>query len=226
MKPAQPAEALAQKPAEPTITAVIGESPVPTPAASAPLALADAQAPEESRAREIVGTEGGPPAQAAPPALALAEPTTEPGRQAPGVSEPVQTEIAERVPGPAQAPAPRMALAAPEAPGVAKPVVTPQVAETTAPVQHVQPERPAVAAVPKTGTNAWYLQLAAYTTEQIAQDLARELVPTYPTLVLSPGQNGSRMFRVMIGPLNRAESGTLLTWFRYRGFPDAFLKQE
>ena len=31
---------------------------------------------------------------------------------------------------------------------------------------------------------------------------------------------------MVIGPLNGAESGTLLTWFRYRGFPDAFLKQE
>jgi hypothetical protein len=34
------------------------------------------------------------------------------------------------------------------------------------------------------------------------------------------------MFRVVVGPLNKAESGTLLVWFRFRGFPDAFVKQE
>jgi len=44
--------------------------------------------------------------------------------------------------------------------------------------------------------------------------------------VLAPAGAGSSVYKVVIGRLNRAESGTLLRWFRYRGYPDAFLKQE
>jgi hypothetical protein len=31
---------------------------------------------------------------------------------------------------------------------------------------------------------------------------------------------------VLVGPLNKAESGTLLPLFRFRGFRDAFLRRE
>jgi len=76
------------------------------------------------------------------------------------------------------------------------------------------------------GTGSWYVQLAAYATEKGAQDLASKLAPTYPALVIAPASAGSKMFRVVVGPLNKAESGTLLVWFRFRGFPDAFMKLE
>ena len=49
---------------------------------------------------------------------------------------------------------------------------------------------------------------------------------TAVVVVVAPAGVGSSVYRVVIGPLNRAESGTLLLWFRYRGYPDAFLKQE
>jgi len=68
--------------------------------------------------------------------------------------------------------------------------------------------------------------VGAYGSEKIAQDLAATLPASYPTLVVAPAGAGTGMFRVLIGPLNRAESGTVLTRFKYRGFPDAFLKRE
>jgi hypothetical protein len=204
----------------PQITAVIGEpTATPAPEQASDLALAEAVAPQESRAQEIVGADTtGPSGEAAGTETALAEPepVAEPNR-------PVQTEVTGPVAVPAApAEAPQVALVAPEAP----PERAPTTAQSTTPVQTPSQTVPRQVPGAKTRGSTWYLQLAAYTTEQIAQDLAKSLVQTYPTLVVAPQPSGSRMFRVVIGPLNRAESGTLLTWFRYRGFPDAFLKQE
>jgi cell division septation protein DedD len=152
---------------------------------------------------------------------------------------PVQTEVT----GPAAVPpagrgAPKLALLPPEAPApaAAQSTQTTAVTTTTATTKNntTTPVRtPAVTPVqtasvlPKSGTpGSYFLQLAAYGTEKNARELAAKLSPTYPALVLTPSSPGTSVFKVVIGPLNRAESGTLLTWFRYRGFPDAFLKQE
>jgi rare lipoprotein A (peptidoglycan hydrolase) len=212
-------------PTAPRITAVIGEpNASPAPQQAADLALADAVAPQESAPQEIVGAEtAGPSGEPAGAEIALAEP--EPVAEP---LKPVQTEVTGPVAAPAPGPkAPQLALAAPQAPPE-RAHASPQTAQTATaqtPQQTAPRQVPAATTLKSTGSAAWYLQLAAYTTEQIAQDLAKSLVPTYPTVVLAPQPSGARMFRVVIGPLNRAESGTLLTWFRYRGFPDAFLKQ-
>ncbi len=78
--------------------------------------------------------------------------------------------------------------------------------------------------LPGKGTFTWYLQLAAYANEALARDTAARLSSTYPVLVLVPQAGAKALYRVFIGPLNRAESGTLLNYFRYRGFPDAFVR--
>jgi len=78
--------------------------------------------------------------------------------------------------------------------------------------------------LPGTGAFVWYLQLAAYSTEVMARDTAAKLSATYPVLVLAPPAGSRSLYRVFIGPLNRAESGTLLNYFRYQGFPDAFVR--
>ncbi len=78
--------------------------------------------------------------------------------------------------------------------------------------------------LPGKGTFTWYLQLAAYANEALARDTAAHLSSTYPVLVLAPQVGAKALYRVFIGPLNRAESGTLLNYFRYRGFPDAFVR--
>ncbi len=85
----------------------------------------------------------------------------------------------------------------------------------------------AAPAVPLTGTKAvYYLQLGAYSNEKQATELATGLSSSYPVSVSAPQAAGNRFYRVLLGPLNKAEGGTLLYWFRYRGFPDAFLKTE
>jgi cell division septation protein DedD len=118
----------------------------------------------------------------------------------------------------------QVALAPPEAPpGKAPTQAKPPAAE----VPKTPAKTPvAAAAMPKSGTGTFFLQLAAYQSEKGAQDLAARLAPTYPTQVVAPQGSGTPVYRVLVGPLNKAESGTLLTWFRYRGFPDAFLKQQ
>jgi hypothetical protein len=229
---------------EPTITSVAGEpgvSPAAQPASD--MALADVVAPEESRPEEIVGAGSAVPGPAASQAqVALASPEPAPEGQPTVTKEPVQTEVT----GPAAVPhagqgAPKLALVPPEAPAPA-PTSAQPVQQTTVAAAATTPRSTATAttakppasapvqtaaSLPRTGTTGnYFLQLAAYGTEQVARDLAAKLAPTYPALVLSPSNPGSSVFKVVIGPLNRAESGTLLTWFRYRGFPDAFLKQE
>ena len=42
--------------------------------------------------------------------------------------------------------------------------------------------------------------------------------------MLAPQPGAKALYRVFVGPLNKAESGTLLNYFRYRGFPDAFVR--
>ena len=217
---------------EPTITSVYGEPGVTPPAsASQSMALADVAAPEESRPQEIVseGTAAPAPASEAPQ-VALAAPEVAP--EAAGVAaEPVQTEVTgpAAVP-PAAGPKPLVALAPPETPAPARTSPASSAATAAASAasaaQAAQPAAASVAAAKPAVKGAFYLQLAAFGTEQTARDLAAKLAQTYPALVLAPAGAGSSVYKVVIGPLNRAESGTLLLWFRYRGYPDAFLKQE
>jgi rare lipoprotein A (peptidoglycan hydrolase) len=236
--PVQPAvEQKAPASTSAQITAVIGE-PAAAPAPSEPgdITLADALAPEESRPEEIVSAGVSTPTPGGGEQSALATPEPLPEEQ--GAPEPVQTEVS----GPAMTPSstteePRLALLAPEAPAPeqarsaqANPAetvkTTPGSASTGTAQASVTPVRPTPQLSKTAKADTYYLQLGAYATEKVAQELATSLTSTYPTLVVAPQSEGSHMFRVLIGPLNRAESGTLLTRFRYRGFPDAFLKKE
>jgi rare lipoprotein A (peptidoglycan hydrolase) len=200
---------------QPRITAVIGEpTAVPAPARTGDITLAEAAAPEESRPQEIVSAgPASPPIGSSGEITALAVPEPQGEEQAAAAVEPVQTEVSSSAVTPSTAPeGPKLALIAPEVPLPAQAGVAPVLKATTIPRV--------------TKANTYYLQLGAYASEKVAQDLAASLPSTYPTLVVAPASTGAGMFRVLIGPLNRAESGTVLTRFRYRGFPDAFLKQE
>jgi len=154
----------------------------------------------------------------------------------------VAEEPAEATPSlsvsPEPAPAPEPAMAAPT------PEIAPAVplAEATPVLQEPAPEpaiaAPRVAAAPPTAADApaagtlslmrrsFYLQLGAYSTRGLAEKLARE-VSSYAryTVAVLPSSAGARpLYKVLIGPLNRDESGTLLYQFRARGFRDAFLQ--
>jgi hypothetical protein len=212
--------------------ASVSEPAVPPPAsAQGDLPLADVTAPEESRPQEIVGAGTAVPPAAAPE-TALAAPEVAPAEQTAVAAAPTQTEvIGQGAAPPAGTPAPKVALAAPEAPTAAGTSTAIASAATPSTPGTVTPRQPtavtaSATSVPRTGPGTFYLQLAAYGSEKGARDLAAKLAPTYPALVLAPASGGSSTFKVVIGPLNKAESGTLLMWFRYRGFPDAFLKQQ
>jgi rare lipoprotein A (peptidoglycan hydrolase) len=232
----QPAAAETIPETQPTaaeITAVIGEPTTgPGPRQPTDIKLAEALAPQESRPEEIVGAAYASPApeKKGVVALSMPEPKTEEQKNAP--LEPARTEVSGPVPAPTASAEPATA-AAPNAPPQKQPVQQAKLLEGASPAAATPaasaqgPKAQAAASLPRTGkANTYFLQLAAYSTEKGAQDVAARLTPTYPTLVIAPPASGTRVFRVVIGPLNRAESGTLLTWFRYRGFPDAFLKQE
>ncbi len=195
-----------------------------------------------------------PPAAATPPAVAAASPAEAPQAATPAAAPPenpaltppepapasqtaqgpVQTEVTDpaAVP-PAENGPTQIALLPPEAPAPSTPAAAPvqkaapPTQKAAAPVQKSAPPVQTASSLPRTGAaRSYFLQLGAYGTEKVARDLAAKLAATYPALVLTPSSSGTPVFKVVIGPLNRAESGTLLTWFRYRGFPDAFLKQE
>jgi cell division septation protein DedD len=95
---------------------------------------------------------------------------------------------------------------------------------------------PAVAVVPSTAGEAaaattlvrksFYLQLGAYSTLSLAQKLASQVsgYARYTVAILPTTAGPAPMYKVLIGPLNRDESGTLLYQFRARGFRDAFLQ--
>jgi cell division septation protein DedD len=116
------------------------------------------------------------------------------------------------------------AAAAVAAATVAKPAEAPAAAAAAKPAEVKPAAVQTVLDLPAKGTLTWYLQLAAYTNETLARDTAARLSSTYPVLVLAPQAGAKPLYRVFVGPLNRAESGTLLNYFHYRGFPDAFVR--
>ncbi len=113
--------------------------------------------------------------------------------------------------------APEPELAAPE-PAIAAP--------------EPEPEAPAVAVVPSTtesrslARKSFYLQLGAYSTLGLAEKLASQIsaYARYTVEILPATTGAAPLYKVLIGPLNRDESGTLLYQFRARGFRDAFVQ--
>jgi cell division septation protein DedD len=195
--------------AEPAIESVEVAAAVGT-GTGAQTPLAEAQAPLEVKPEVLdrIASASQPREKAAP--LAVPEPLSAEQKKA----APVETPIAKTEPK-------------------AEPVPEKAAEKTAEKVAAKPPEQKPVAAAPiaKAPTPAgktapYYVQLAAYSAESLASGLAASLSATYPVLVLAPPPAGKQIYRVLIGPLNRAESGTLLNWFRYRGFPDAFVKRE
>jgi cell division protein FtsN len=110
--------------------------------------------------------------------------------------------------------------AEPAAPAPAEPEAPAQVA--VAPSAPIAPEVEAGALMRR----SFYLQLGAYSTRSLAEKLAKELSSTARyTVEVLPISSGDRLlYKVLVGPLNRDESGTLLFQFRARGFKDAFVQ--
>jgi hypothetical protein len=226
---APPEEALA--PAEPP-----PEEPSPEPS----LAQPEATSPQEAPLAEAQAEEEAPP-EAERPALSLGAPSSqaeegqvegfhEPGAEAeaPSVAE-TPPAVEEAVP---VEPAPVPAAPAPEAEAVTEPVPAEPVAPAqvaAVPAAPIVPEpgrEPAIAAAGGLMHRSFYLQLGAYSTRGLADKLARELssAARYTVAVLPVSSGNRLLYKVLIGPLNRDESGTLLFQFRARGFKDAFVQ--
>jgi cell division protein FtsN len=71
--------------------------------------------------------------------------------------------------------------------------------------------------------NKYYCQIGAYQKQDIAEKVAKTYT-SYPTNVVATQTGNTRMYKVLIGPLNKDESGAVLYWFRAKGHRDAFLK--
>jgi len=70
----------------------------------------------------------------------------------------------------------------------------------------------------------YFLQLGSYSSLVLAEKLASGLKGTYPVTVLHSQGGKHILYKVLVGPLNKEESGTLLFWFRVRGYKDSFLR--
>jgi cell division septation protein DedD len=143
------------------------------------------------------------------PGLAAAEqPSAEGSRLAsPEEEPPLSGEMPLAAAAPESAPAAEVA-AAPAAPSAA--AAKQPAGETTA-----------FADLPR---RSYFVQLGAYSTQGLAEKLANRLRGTYEVIVLAVDSTGRMFYKVLVGPLNRDESGTLLYQFRARGFKDAFVQ--
>jgi len=74
-------------------------------------------------------------------------------------------------------------------------------------------------------TGSYYLQVAAYSKLDLAQARGLELAKRYPVTLYHEGASTKAPYKLMIGPLNEDESGTLLYTFTSRGFRDAFIRK-
>lgn len=73
-------------------------------------------------------------------------------------------------------------------------------------------------------SSSYFVQLGAYSTRGLAEKLAGNFTQTYSVTILPASSRGRQFYKVLVGPLNVDESGTLLYQFRSRGFKDAFIQ--
>ncbi len=74
-------------------------------------------------------------------------------------------------------------------------------------------------------SGSYYLQVAAYSKLDLAQDRGRQLASQYPVTLFKDEKPSNAPYKLMIGPLNEHESGTLLFTFTARGYRDAFIRK-
>ncbi len=115
------------------------------------------------------------------------------------------------------------AQAVPSAQTAPVPVAGSEVAAATQPTQAslpagVQPEASMAA-------DSYYVQLASFFESGNALSLAASLSQVYPVSVFAATTSSRQVYRVLVGPLKRDESGALLYQFIALGYRDAFLRK-
>jgi hypothetical protein len=115
----------------------------------------------------------------------------------------------------------------PEAPEVAEAPAEPAPTEPPPTEPAPEPEEPAARDLPlvdQLDPNRYYLQVGAYSSPGSARDAINRLGPAYPTEVLADGGDERTLYRVLVGPLNKDERGSVLYLVRSMGYRDAFIR--
>ena len=73
--------------------------------------------------------------------------------------------------------------------------------------------------------SSYYLQVAAYNKLELARARGEGLASRYPVTIYSDRGAAAAPYKLMIGPLNEDESGTLLFTFNSLGYSDAFIRR-
>jgi len=212
-----------------SLAAIAVESPeAPSGIALAPAPPAD----EETRAAEPTLSRPGDlpedailalePADFRPPASP--EPDTdsliareEAAREAPEEATPIEVPASAVASLPDESPAP----AEREAPRV---TVRPSPEEAPAPREAAPEEATGLPVATSAERERYYLQIGAYSDRGAANVPVDALGATYPMTVLPFERGGRTIYRVLVGPLERDETGTLLLWLRSRGYRDSFVR--
>lgn len=71
--------------------------------------------------------------------------------------------------------------------------------------------------------NFYYLQVGVFSSRDTAEKILRAN-PTYPMMIVSGKNDTATVYKVVVGPLKRDETGTVLYLFKARGYRDAFLR--
>ncbi len=127
---------------------------------------------------------------------------------------------------------PEPAVEVTEAPTVepARPAAAPAADIAVSPprVESPPPEAPRVEAAPTetavVDADGYYLQVGAFSNRGTADVTVDAFAAVYPMAVVPVARDGATIYRVLVGPLERDETGTLLLWFRSRGYRDTFVR--
>jgi cell division protein FtsN len=79
--------------------------------------------------------------------------------------------------------------------------------------------------VGKLSSGAYYLQVGAFSSPRSAKGAIDVLDQDYPIAVVPVESAERTVYRLFVGPLNEDERGTMLYWFRARGYKDAFIRK-
>ena len=100
------------------------------------------------------------------------------------------------------------------------------ITEIQPPVTTVSETLPDLTAAPFTTEleQGWYVQIAAYSRLELANDESSRLGMTYPLVIQRVDTDTTTLFRVLLGPLNQGESGAMLQRVKSIGYKDAFVR--
>jgi cell division septation protein DedD len=114
----------------------------------------------------------------------------------------------------------------PEPPGFEKP---PEKAPEAAPEKtdeiRAKMAEAAYAVTSSLQADSYYLQLGVYSKADSANTVVNRFASTYPVTVYRTADTVDSLYKVMIGPLNEDESGSLLYNFKAQGYRDAFIRK-